>query len=62
MPDAPTRRAYDVVLLGATGFAGGLTADYHAANLPEGGRLGLAGRTRARLEAVRGRLAGSGRE
>ncbi|MGP9723756.1 saccharopine dehydrogenase family protein [Corynebacterium sp. AOP40-9SA-29] len=62
MADRTSGRTYDVVLLGATGFAGGLTADYLAANLPEGGRLGLAGRNRDRLEAVRDRLAGSGRE
>ncbi|ATY12309.1 saccharopine dehydrogenase [Amycolatopsis sp. AA4] len=49
-------RPYDVMLLGATGFTGGLTAEYLAANLPSGARLALAGRNRAKLEAVRGRL------
>ena len=28
-------RPYDLVLLGATGFTGGLTADYLAANAPD---------------------------
>ncbi len=50
-------RELDVVLFGATGFTGALTADYLARNVPEGCRWALAGRSRARLEAVRDRLA-----
>ncbi|MEV0454883.1 saccharopine dehydrogenase family protein [Catellatospora methionotrophica] len=50
-------RAYDVVLFGATGFTGGLTADYLARHVPEGCRWALAGRDEARLAAVRDRLA-----
>jgi short subunit dehydrogenase-like uncharacterized protein len=53
-----SERPYDVVLFGATGFAGGLTADYLAEHLPESGRLALAGRNRDKLEAVRDRLTG----
>ena len=49
-------REYDVVLFGATGFAGGLTADYLATHGPAGLRWALAGRNRAKLEAVRERL------
>ena len=49
-------REYDVVLLGATGFTGGLTAEYLAGHAPDGLRWALAGRNRARLEAVRDRL------
>jgi short subunit dehydrogenase-like uncharacterized protein len=49
-------RDLDIVLFGATGFTGGLTAEYLAAHAPEGCRWGLAGRSRARLEAVRDRL------
>ncbi len=49
-------RAYDVVLFGATGFTGGLTAEYLAEHAPEGLRLALAGRNIAKLEAVRERL------
>jgi len=50
-------RPFDVVLLGATGFTGGLTAEYLARNAPERARWALAGRTPAKLEAVRERLA-----
>ncbi|WP_229402535.1 saccharopine dehydrogenase family protein [Micromonospora okii] len=50
-------RAYDIVLFGATGFTGGLTADYLARHAPDGLRWALAGRNPARLAAVRDRLA-----
>ncbi|WP_418960059.1 saccharopine dehydrogenase family protein [Streptomyces tritici] len=50
-------RAYDVVLFGATGFVGALTAEYLAEHAPEGLRWALAGRSLGRLEAVRERLA-----
>ncbi len=53
MPD----REFDVVLFGATGFTGGLTADYLAGAVPDGCRWALAGRNPAQLEAVRDRLA-----
>lgn len=55
-PDAGNR-PYDLVLLGATGFTGGLTAEYLADHAPEGFRWALAGRNRTKLEAVRKRLA-----
>jgi short subunit dehydrogenase-like uncharacterized protein len=51
------RRRFDVVLYGATGFAGGLTAEYLARNAPPGLRWALAGRSRGKLAAVRERLA-----
>ena len=51
------QRQFDLVLFGATGFTGGLTADYLAANAPEGMRWALVGRNRAKLEAVAARLA-----
>jgi len=51
---------YDLALFGATGFTGGLTAEYLAANGPKGMRWALVGRNRAKLEAVRGRLAALG--
>ncbi|TIC79007.1 saccharopine dehydrogenase NADP-binding domain-containing protein [Nocardioides sp. GY 10127] len=51
-------RDYDVLLIGSTGFTGGLTADYLAAHAPDGLRWALAGRDQGRLAAVRGRLAG----
>ncbi|MDI6909256.1 saccharopine dehydrogenase NADP-binding domain-containing protein [Nocardioides sp.] len=50
-------REYDVVLVGATGFTGGLTAEYLLRHAPAGLRWALAGRNREKLEAVRGRLA-----
>ncbi|MBX6769204.1 MAG: saccharopine dehydrogenase NADP-binding domain-containing protein, partial [Actinomadura rubrobrunea] len=48
---------YDIVLYGATGFTGGLTAEYLAEHAPADTRWALAGRDRGRLEAVRDRLA-----
>ncbi|SCE98297.1 saccharopine dehydrogenase family protein [Micromonospora chokoriensis] len=50
-------RTYDVVLFGATGFTGGLTAEYLARHAPAGLRWALAGRNQQRLAAVRDRLA-----
>ncbi|MFI8811591.1 MULTISPECIES: saccharopine dehydrogenase family protein [unclassified Streptomyces] len=50
------KRPYDVVLFGATGFVGVLTAEYLAANAPAGCRWALAGRDRAKLERLRERL------
>ncbi|MEV1086429.1 saccharopine dehydrogenase family protein [Streptomyces microflavus] len=49
-------RPLDVVLFGATGFVGVLTAEYLAAHAPEGLRWALAGRSRAKLERLRRRL------
>ncbi|HYQ78814.1 MAG TPA: saccharopine dehydrogenase NADP-binding domain-containing protein [Solirubrobacterales bacterium] len=50
-------RPYDLVLFGATGFTGGLTADYLAANAPAAMKWALVGRNRSKLEAVAARLA-----
>lgn len=50
-------REYDVVLFGATGFVGELTARYLAAAVPSGLRWALAGRSRERLELARAKLA-----
>lgn len=50
-------RPYDVVLFGATGFTGGLTADYLAAHGPATMRWAIAGRNRTKLDAVAARLA-----
>jgi short subunit dehydrogenase-like uncharacterized protein len=52
-----SERTHDIVLFGATGFTGALTAEYLARNAPDGCRWALAGRNRAKLEAVRDRLA-----
>ncbi|CAM3442775.1 saccharopine dehydrogenase NADP-binding domain-containing protein [Nocardioides dubius] len=51
-------RSLDIVLFGATGFTGGLTADYLARHAPARLRWALAGRSQAKLEKVRDRLAG----
>ncbi len=50
-------RDLDVVLLGATGFTGGLTAEYLARQAPSDLRWALAGRNRHKLEQVRDKLA-----
>jgi short subunit dehydrogenase-like uncharacterized protein len=49
-------RELDLVVYGATGFVGKLLADYLAQHAPEGVRIALAGRTAAKLEAVRSSL------
>ncbi len=46
-------RELDVVVFGATGFVGRLTAEYLGEHAPPGVRVGLAGRSRERLEVVR---------
>jgi short subunit dehydrogenase-like uncharacterized protein len=46
-------RDLDVVVLGATGFAGRLVAAYLAGHAPDGVRIGLAGRSRERLAGIR---------
>jgi short subunit dehydrogenase-like uncharacterized protein len=58
----PGEREYDLVLFGATGFTGGLTAEYLAANAPAGLSWALVGRNRAKLEAVAARLAAASPE
>ena len=50
-------RRFDIVLFGATGYTGGLTAEYLARHAPATARWALAGRNREKLAAVRTRLA-----
>ncbi|HJC59169.1 MAG TPA: saccharopine dehydrogenase NADP-binding domain-containing protein [Candidatus Dietzia intestinigallinarum] len=50
-------RSFDIILYGATGFTGGLVADYLLRNMPEGGSWAVAGRNRTKLDAVAARLA-----
>ena len=52
----PEARLYDLVLLGATGFVGRLTASHLARYAPPGLRVALAGRSRQRLESLRTEL------
>ncbi|MFL6158313.1 MAG: saccharopine dehydrogenase family protein [Marmoricola sp.] len=54
MPDQS--REFDVILFGATGFVGELTAEYLARNAPLGTRIALAGRSESKLTDVRKRL------
>jgi short subunit dehydrogenase-like uncharacterized protein len=49
-------RSYDIVVFGASGFTGALTAEYLARNAPSETRWALAGRSMDKLEQVRGRL------
>ncbi len=53
-----TDRPYDIVLFGATGFAGTLTAEYLAEHAPEGLRWAIAGRSEAKLARLRELLPG----
>ncbi|MDP9118482.1 MAG: saccharopine dehydrogenase NADP-binding domain-containing protein [Actinomycetota bacterium] len=54
---AKHERPYDIVLFGATGFAGELTARYLASHAPQELRWALAGRNAGKLAAVRQSLA-----
>ncbi|KOT97812.1 saccharopine dehydrogenase NADP-binding domain-containing protein [Streptomyces ardesiacus] len=49
-------RPYDIVLFGATGFVGELTAEYLAAHAPKGLRWAVAGRDGEKLRRLRDRL------
>jgi short subunit dehydrogenase-like uncharacterized protein len=53
----PAERDHDIVVFGATGFTGRLTAEYLAHHAPDGCRWALAGRNSAKLEEVRSHLA-----
>ncbi|CAA9376978.1 MAG: putative membrane protein [uncultured Nocardioidaceae bacterium] len=56
MPEKNTRD-HDIVVFGATGFTGRLTAEYLAEHAPADCRWALAGRNMEKLEAVRSGLA-----
>ncbi|MFQ6228624.1 hypothetical protein [Nocardia sp. NPDC002869] len=49
----PENREFDLVLFGATGFVGQTTARYLAEAAPRGARIALAGRSAAKLSALR---------
>ncbi|MET9504764.1 saccharopine dehydrogenase family protein [Streptomyces sp. NPDC006259] len=53
-----TDRPYDLVLFGASGFVGTLTAEYLAAHAPGDLRWAIAGRDEERLRRLRDRLPG----
>jgi short subunit dehydrogenase-like uncharacterized protein len=54
--DRPFDRPFDIVLFGATGFTGALTAEYLAQHADQGIRWAIAGRNRQKLEDLRARL------
>src|SRR5687768_4520794 len=49
-------RELDIVVYGATGFVGKLTAEYLAEHAPDTVRIGLGGRSEGKLEDVRAGL------
>ncbi|OQU99243.1 hypothetical protein CLAIMM_04905 isoform 2 [Cladophialophora immunda] len=49
-------RQYDIVLLGATGYTGKLTAEYITANLPTNIKWAVAGRNQSKLQSLVGEL------
>ena len=49
-------RELDVVVFGATGFVGKLTAEYLAKHAPDGVRIGLAGRSEEKLARVKSEI------
>jgi short subunit dehydrogenase-like uncharacterized protein len=55
-------REFDVVLFGATGFVGKLTAEYLAEAAGDSARIALAGRSLQKLERVRAELGGRAAE
>lgn len=55
-------REFDVVLFGATGFVGELTAAHLAHHAPAQVRIALAGRSQSKLETVRAKLPGAAAE
>ncbi|MET9212168.1 MULTISPECIES: saccharopine dehydrogenase family protein [unclassified Nocardia] len=52
----PQSREFDLILFGATGFVGKLTADYLLTAAPADARIALAGRSADKLAAVRAEL------
>ena len=59
---AAASRQYDIVVYGATGFVGRLTAAYLAEHAPAGTAIALAGRSRSKLVAARRSLPGTAAE
>jgi len=49
-------REFDIVVFGATGFTGGMTAEYLARHAPPDLKLAIAGRNLQKLEAIKARL------
>jgi short subunit dehydrogenase-like uncharacterized protein len=49
-------RDFELIVFGATGFTGGMTAEYLARHAPRELRWAIAGRSQAKLDAVKARL------
>ena len=49
-------RIYDIVLVGATGYTGRLTAEYVARLLPSDLKWAIAGRSQSKLDALAAKL------
>ena len=56
MSSEKKNRPYDVVLFGATGFTGALVAEYLATKKATGVKWAMAGRDKAKLDAVKKRV------
>ena len=52
------QREYDIVLLGATGYTGRLTAEHIQRHLPTNLKWAIAGRSREKLEKLAAKLKG----
>lgn len=59
MTSPTAERDHDIILVGATGFVGRLTAAHLRDHAPEGVRIAIAGRSRAKLDAVAAELGGA---
>jgi short subunit dehydrogenase-like uncharacterized protein len=56
MPPKQQNRQYELIVLGATGYTGRLTADHIARHLPTNLRWAIAGRSRSKLEDLAAKL------
>jgi hypothetical protein len=56
MSESTSGRDYDLVLIGATGYTGALTAEHIARHLPTNLRWAIAGRSSTKLNGLAARL------
>jgi short subunit dehydrogenase-like uncharacterized protein len=56
MADVKNQRKYDIVVLGATGYTGRLTAEHIAQHLPSDLKWAIAGRSKTKLDALAAKL------
>lgn len=62
MPENKGDRELDIVLVGATGYTGALTAVHIAEHLPTNLKWAIAGRSGAKLDALAAKLTGLGND